>query len=122
MLAAAVVVAIALIRAGLDGRDRQAIVLAVGLMLVASPLVWSHYFALLVVVLVLVRPRLSALWFLPVVLWACPVTTPDGWQLAIAWSAAGGCLLASLRGNPAGRWSADRRPRADRPMNLLTSA
>ena len=33
--------------------------------LAASPIVWVHYFLLLVVPLALTRPRLSALWFLP---------------------------------------------------------
>lgn len=33
--------------------------------LCASPIVWVHYFLLLLVPLALIRPRLSLLWFVP---------------------------------------------------------
>ena len=33
--------------------------------LAASPIVWVHYFLLLLVPLALIRPRLSLLWFVP---------------------------------------------------------
>ncbi|MGH2843370.1 MAG: glycosyltransferase family 87 protein, partial [Solirubrobacteraceae bacterium] len=39
-------------------RERQALILAVALMLVSSPLVWSHYFLLLLIPLALKRPRM----------------------------------------------------------------
>ena len=50
-------------------------ILAVALMLVASPLVWSHYFVLLLVPLALARPRLDAVWFAAVAMWICPPST-----------------------------------------------
>ena len=52
-----------------DG-DRQAFSAAVigGVML--SPIVWAHYFVLLAVPIALARPRLSVLWFMPLVFWA----------------------------------------------------
>jgi hypothetical protein len=79
------------------GQEREAMVLALALMLVASPLVWSHYFFVLIVALVLMRPRLSPLWFLPLAMWACPVTTPHSWQLALAWVTAGALFVLALR-------------------------
>jgi hypothetical protein len=37
--------------------------------LTLSPIVWLDYFALAAVPLALARPRLSAIWFLPVATW-----------------------------------------------------
>jgi hypothetical protein len=48
-------------------RDRDVAVLTLTLAaaLAASPIVWVHYFLLLLVPLALTRPRLSLLWFVP---------------------------------------------------------
>jgi hypothetical protein len=48
-------------------RDRDIVVLTLVLAaaLAASPIVWVHYFLLLLVPLALTRPRLSLLWFVP---------------------------------------------------------
>jgi hypothetical protein len=48
-------------------RDRDVATLTITLAaaLAASPIVWVHYFLLLLVPLVLIRPRLSLLWFVP---------------------------------------------------------
>jgi glycosyl transferase family 87/dolichyl-phosphate-mannose-protein mannosyltransferase len=50
-----------------DPRERDVVTLTLALAaaLAASPIVWVHYFLLLLVPLVLTRPRLSPLWFLP---------------------------------------------------------
>jgi hypothetical protein len=79
-------------------QEREAMVLAVLLMLVASPLVWSHYFALLLVPLALTRPRFAAVWAAPILIWLCPPKTGvAGWQEALMWIVAGACLLALPR-------------------------
>jgi alpha-1,2-mannosyltransferase len=67
------------------GRERDAFTIAIGLMLVSSPLVDNHYFALLIVPLALARPCLSRLWAVPLALWLCPATGVSGWQVAVAW-------------------------------------
>jgi hypothetical protein len=48
-------------------RDRDVVTLTITLAaaLAASPIVWVHYFLLLLVPLALTRPRLSLLWFVP---------------------------------------------------------
>jgi hypothetical protein len=46
-------------------RDVGVLTLALAAGLAASPIVWIHYFLLLLVPLALTRPRLSALWFVP---------------------------------------------------------
>src|SRR5439155_1916270 len=46
-------------------RDATVLTLALAASLAASPIVWVHYFLLLLVPLALTRPRLSVLWFVP---------------------------------------------------------
>jgi hypothetical protein len=50
-----------------DARDRDVatLTLCLAAALAASPIVWVHYFLLLLVPLVLIRPRLSLLWLVP---------------------------------------------------------
>lgn len=76
-VALSIVVAAALIAAAVwaarDGsrsrreRDVAVLTLVLAAGLAASPIVWVHYFLLLLVPLALTRPRLSPLWFLPFV-------------------------------------------------------
>ncbi len=84
---ALVVVAIVLAARGTDG-DRRAFAVAVIGSLVATPILWLHYFLLLLVPIALYRPRLSPLWLAPVLLWATPATHSHGvtWQIAFALS------------------------------------
>jgi len=49
-------------------RDRHSLILVVAAALVLTPILWLHYLVLLVVPIALARPRLSALWFAPLVL------------------------------------------------------
>jgi Glycosyltransferase family 87 len=46
-------------------RDIATLTIMLAAALAASPIVWVHYFLLLLVPLALVRPRLSLLWFVP---------------------------------------------------------
>jgi hypothetical protein len=64
--------------------DATALVLAVTLVLCASPIVWGHYFALFIIPLAVLRPRLSPVWLCLVPLWLCPLTDPDRWQADVA--------------------------------------
>ena len=69
-----------------SGGDQRALAVAVVASLVASPLVWLHYLLLLYVPIALYRPRLSGLWFLPLLLWLTPTTHSHGttWRIALA--------------------------------------
>lgn len=84
-LAGLVVVGVWLASRGPDG-DRRALAAAVLGAILATPILWLHYFLLLVVPIALYRPRLSGLWFLPLVLWATPATHAHGvtWHIALA--------------------------------------
>ncbi|MBV9471751.1 MAG: hypothetical protein JO206_02195, partial [Solirubrobacterales bacterium] len=55
---------------GGEGRAFGLIVIAA---LTASPMVWPHYLALLVVPIALLSPRLSPIWFVPLVAYAAPI-------------------------------------------------
>jgi hypothetical protein len=67
-LAGLCVVALALV-VGRRGRDRDAFVLAILAMLVFTPLLEIHYFAVLLVVVALYRPRFGAAWLAPLLIW-----------------------------------------------------
>jgi hypothetical protein len=68
------------------GGDAAGLALACAAVLLLSPIVWLHYFALLLVPVAITSPSLSAAWIVPVAFWA----TPEGsgkqplWQIATA--------------------------------------
>jgi Glycosyltransferase family 87 len=83
-LALAAVAAAAGIVAGRHENDIGAITACLVASLLASPLVESHYLALLIVPLAMAYPRLSIVWSLPLVLWIAPVDHPANWQRLVA--------------------------------------
>jgi hypothetical protein len=85
VLALAMAAAIVLAASAPDG-DKRAFTVAVLAALIATPLLWLHYLLLLYVPIALCRPRLSLLWFLPVLLWATPAAHSHGvvWKIALA--------------------------------------
>jgi hypothetical protein len=99
----AAVAAVVCFAAGWRGRDRTSFILCVAVALLATPIIWLHYFALLVVPLALVRPRFSAVWLLPLVLFVCPPTSPSTRQIALGLLVSTALVLvALLRGRPSG--------------------
>jgi len=55
------------------GDDARAFIAALSAGLAFSPIVWLHYLVLLLVPLAIVRPRFSAVWLLPLLLWLTPL-------------------------------------------------
>lgn len=88
------------LRAALWGRDAAALTAAITLALLATPVVWSHYFALLLVPLAVARPRFCWAWAIPLGLVVCPVTGPSLVQLCIALGAVGVLLAILARSGP----------------------
>ncbi|MEA2218399.1 MAG: alpha,2-mannosyltransferase [Solirubrobacteraceae bacterium] len=82
-LALAVAAGAACVALARRGDERHALLLCIAMALLATPVTWAHYFALLIVPLALLRPRLNPVWALPVVLALCP-STPTTWQLVLA--------------------------------------
>lgn len=75
-IAAATVVGLGLLvlvlRAGRRDCEREAFALALIAILVLTPLLEMHYFALLLVVVALYSDRLSAAWVVPLLIWGAP--------------------------------------------------
>jgi hypothetical protein len=53
---------------------RRSLGLAIGAALVLSPIVWRHFFALLLIPLAIARPRFEPAWLLPLGFWVVPGT------------------------------------------------
>ena len=80
-----------------DG-DRQAFMLAVAASLALSPVVWLHYFVLLLIPIGLARPRFTPLWLAPLALWVCPTKSHGDLALiAVALAVSTVVVLISLR-------------------------
>lgn len=79
-------------------REQDAFVIAVLLMLLASPLLWAHYFALLLIPIALSYPRLGVMWVLPILMWPMPPRQPvRGWDEALAWGLTAVCVAGALK-------------------------
>jgi hypothetical protein len=57
---------------GRRGDERAAFILAIAAALALTPIVWLHYFALLVVVAALAQPTLGVVWFVPLAMVLTP--------------------------------------------------
>jgi hypothetical protein len=71
------------------GDERSAFIAAIAASLALTPIVWLHYFALLLVVVAVAQPRLGLLWFCPLALIVTPGSghpTPfqTAWTLGVA--------------------------------------
>lgn len=95
MLAVLGVVLVGVVYWGRTGDDARAFGCAVVGMIVASPIVWLHSFTFLLAPVALLRPRLSAIWFLPALLWFVSPGTGNGepWQTVM--TMATGAFVAS---------------------------
>ena len=55
------------------GDDLRSFIFALAAALALTPIVWLHYLVLLLVPLAIVRPRFSAIWLMPLILWLTPL-------------------------------------------------
>jgi hypothetical protein len=100
---------------GLRGDDRAAFSLAIAASLAFTPIVWLHYFALLLVVVAVAKPRLGLAWFLPLVMWVAPGVAGTPFQKAAVLAVAGATILVALRPRPvAGTIALRQSPAAPR--------
>lgn len=100
------------VKFGRQGRDRAAFALAIGVVLLATPIVWLHYFALLLVPLALIKPRLGAVWLLPLLMFGCPPTSPAMFQIVLVLVITTVMFVVMLREDRRHLSSTTRRPRA----------
>ena len=98
-LAVAVGLLLAVVVAGRRGEERRAFALAVAAALACSPIVWLHYFALLVITVAVAEPRLGAAWFVPLAMYAS-TGTYNGTTLQTAVTVAAAALTVVLAVRP----------------------
>ena len=91
---------------------RRSLGLAIAAALVLSPIVWRHFFVLLVVPLGLSRPRFDAVWLIPIGLWVGDGTFNGApWQTAFVLAlVALTFTLCELRPQPVATKSRDLSP------------
>jgi alpha-1,2-mannosyltransferase len=82
-----------------DGGDPTAFSVAIAASIALTPIVWLHYFALLIVPLALARPRLSWAWGLMWVFWLIPAQENEGdlWRIVLAIAVAGAIVVQGAR-------------------------
>jgi len=88
------------------GDERTAFVLALCAALALTPIVWLHYFALLLVVVSLMQPRLAVAWFVPLGMVLTPGSGhPTPFQTAWTLVVAAATVALAVRGVDLRRWS-----------------
>ena len=100
-LARVVWIAVALAVLALAWR-RKSFALAIGAALLLSPIVWLHFFALMLVPLAVVRPTFGAAWLIPLPTWFVPGTLNGRpWQNALMLCTFTALLVVCARGESA---------------------
>ncbi len=89
-----------------ERRDRVVLGACLAACLLASPLVESHYLALLIVPLALARPALSRIWALPIALLVTPADFPGLWEHALALCVFAVVMAVASTSAPAAGYSA----------------
>ena len=113
-LVAGTVVAVAAFVAGRRGRDEESISLAIVAALLASPIVWEHYFAFLLIPLAIAKPRFSAAW-MTLLLFRIALSLPAP-RLDEAAINPGGVACCPPEGAPRSAWLVSHSPPALWPV------
>lgn len=88
---------------GRRGDERSAFILAIAAALALTPIVWLHYFALLVVVVSVARPRLGIAWFIPLAMVVTPGSGhPSPFETSATLGVAAVTIALALRASVAG--------------------
>lgn len=90
-------------RFGRQGDDGRSYTAAVAGALALTPIVWQHYLLLLLGPLGIARPRLSAVWVLPLILWLTPHEGDPGTAQAFLPALVATILLVVLLTRPSPR-------------------
>jgi alpha-1,2-mannosyltransferase len=109
---------------GRRGDEVRSFALAVLAALLFSPIVWLHYFALLLVPIAIAHRRLSYLWLLPVALWEFAEHLGNGTtaQTALTLAAVLATLGLAVRASPAGPLASLSRTRRALNGSLATGS
>lgn len=80
------------------GDERGGFILAMAAVIACSPIVWLHYFSLLLVVVAIAAPRLAPVWFVPLLMWGSEeVANGTTFQTALAIAAAALTVALAVR-------------------------
>ena len=113
-LVAGTAVAVVAVVVGWRGNDEASIALAIIAALLASPIVWEHYFAFLLIPLAIASPRFSPLWMtLPFFRIVFSLPAPKLHEDAID---PGGAACCPPEGAPRSAWLASHSPPALWPV------
>jgi hypothetical protein len=101
-MGAAAIALAAVVAVARRGGDASGFALALAAAVLATPIVWLHYFMLLLVPIAIARPRLSPLWFVPLAYWVTPFQESDGelWRIAVGLGTAAIAFALALRMRP----------------------
>jgi hypothetical protein len=79
--------------------DERIFLAAIGIALLATPIMWQHYLVLLFVPIALVRPRMSVFWIVPLLFWLDPSSWSNGepGRIAPVLALSAALFVASLR-------------------------
>jgi hypothetical protein len=92
-------------REGRRGFDERSLALALAAALALSPIVWLHYFVLLLVPIALARRTFGAIWLVPALFWLTPYEEHFGehWRIAVGIGVAALALVTAARARGAAR-------------------
>jgi alpha-1,2-mannosyltransferase len=97
-LAVGVALLAAVVVAGRRGDERSAFILALTAALALSPIVWLHYFALLLLVVALAQPTLGVMWFVPLAMVVTPGSgSPTPFETSATLAIAAATIALALR-------------------------
>jgi hypothetical protein len=97
-IAVAVATLVAVVVVGRKGDARTAFIIAIAASLAFTPVVWLHYFALLLVVVALAQPRLGVLWLVPLGLFVTPGSgDPTPFQTTATFTIAALTIVLAVR-------------------------
>jgi hypothetical protein len=100
----------ACLRAARHHDEQLALLLCVLLMLAATPLLWNHYFVLLIVPLALYRPHISFEWIAGLLWWLCPGTDVSAWQAFVGAGVTALIACCLIAGDSSARRASAKQP------------
>ena len=114
-MATAVAVLLAATFVARRGDERRGFILAMAAVIACTPIVWLHYFSLLLVVAAVASPRLGPVWFVPLLMWGSEeVANGTTFQTALTIGAAALMVALALRPLPP-LWRISRAPTRQAP-------
>jgi alpha-1,2-mannosyltransferase len=95
-------------REGRRGLDERSLALALAAALALSPIVWLHYFVLLLVPIALKQRTFGPIWLIPALFWITPFEENFGahWRILAGLALTGLALAAAARGTARPRYAA----------------